>query len=86
MFVYFLILCETFAKKSRIKNRFYNENANPKTLHNLYPKKKNSTVRYTWYKHNVKQILNYNESDDGDKLRLGNYIRTYIFNVNGKFK
>ena len=46
MFVYFLILCETFTKKSRIKNRFYNENADPKTLQNLYPKKKNSTVRY----------------------------------------
>ena len=47
MSVYFLISCETFTKKSRIKKGFYKENADPKTLQNLYPKKKTPTVRYT---------------------------------------
>ena len=48
MFVYFLLLFETFTKKQvRKKKGFYHENAKPKKLQNLYSKKKNSTVRYT---------------------------------------
>ena len=47
MFVYFLILLETFAKNQTKKNQpnkqktngFYHENVKPKKLQNLYPKK-----------------------------------------------
>ena len=38
-FVYFLILLEAFAQNQG-KKGFYNENAKPKKLQNLYPKKK----------------------------------------------
>ena len=65
MFVYFLILFGTFTKKQTKKktNGFFNENVKPNKLQNLHPKKKNSTVRCTWYEHNAWQILSYDDSE-----------------------